>query len=352
MILDHPLSLGSDNHSGVHPKVLEALVHANIGHSPSYGTDQRTETAMATLKSVFGKTAHPFFVFNGTAANVLALQAMTQSFESIIAASTSHLNQDECGAPEKHIGCKLITIPSRDGKISPQDIEPLLVRGGDQHYSQARVVSITLPTEYGTCYSLEELRALREFTREKGLYLHIDGARLIYAAHYLQADLRAITEGLGADAVSFGGTKNGLLFGEVVLLYHQQHAAKFKYIRKQGLQLPSKQRFLAAQFCALLDGPGLWREIASSGHRLAVYLAESLKEFSEVKVTQQVNANSVFAIFPKSWIKPLRESFFFYVWDEKTFEVRLMISYDITQKDIDQFLSLLRKLKNEKIEKR
>jgi threonine aldolase len=251
-----------------------------------------------------------------------------------------------------------LLVPSTDGKITPQGIEKHLVRAGDQHYAQARVVSITLPTEYGTCYSLSELKELRGYTREKNLLLHIDGARLIYAAHYLGVELIELTQNLGADAVSFGGTKNGLLFGEIVLIYNELAKNKFKYIRKQNMQLPSKMKFISCQFLEFLKSPDplntktknslpLWKEISQHGHSLATYLAEGLKEIPEITITQKVQANSVFVKVPRNWIKPLKDAFFFYVWDEETFELRWMISYDFTKDDIDQFLNNIRKLSKE-----
>ncbi len=341
------ISLGSDNHSGVHPAVMQALARANDGHCAAYGTDDFTLATVKGLKNVFGESCEPFFLFNGTAANVLCLRSLVQSHEAIITASTAHLHLDECAAPENAIGCKLLLVPSRDGKLTPKDIDQFMIRLGDQHWAQPKAVSITLPTEYGTCYSLKELTELREYTLKKKLYLHIDGARLIYAAHYLKTDLCALTEGLGADAVSFGGTKNGLLFGEIALIYNKEAQKHFKFIRKQHMQLSSKMRFLAAQFETLLLGKApLWQEIAEHGHKMALYLADGLNEFAgHVTITQKVQANSVFVKIPRPWFKTLRKEFFFYVWDETQFEMRWMISYDISKKDIDRFLALMRKLK-------
>lgn len=339
------ISFGSDNHSGAHPLVIEKLLAENSGHAPSYGTDPTSLRVTENMKKTFGNEAEIFFVFNGTAANVLAISTLVESYHSIICASTSHLQMDECGAPEKAIGCKLVLIESRDGRITPDQIAEKLVRLGDQHASQPKLVSITLPTEYGTCYTLEELRALREFTRAKGLYLHIDGARLVHAANYLKCDLYEITGKLGADAVSFGGTKNGLMFGEAVVVYSQRAKEKLKYLRKQYMQLPSKTRFIAAQFDALLSDDDLWREITSHTHRLALRLRDGLLTIPEVAITQDVQANSVFAKIPKNWVKHLREHYFFYVWDEKTFEVRLMMSFDSTAEHVDDFIKLISELR-------
>lgn len=345
MSADNKISLGSDNHSGVHPRLFEALLKTNSGHSPSYGTDDFTALTIKMLKKIFGTSCEPFFLFNGTAANVLCLRSLVHNHEAIITASTAHLHLDECGAPENTLGCKLLLVSTQDGKITPEGIGRHLIRLGDQHYAQPKVVSITQPTEYGTCYSLEELTALREYTRRNNMFLHIDGARLIYAAHYLRTDLLTLTEKLGVDAVSFGGTKNGLLFGEIALIYNADAQKHFRYIRKQNMQLPSKMRFLSTQFYELLNEPhALWREIAHHGHEVALYLENGLKQFTKVHITQKVQANSVFVKIPRSWLKPLREEFFFYVWDEAEFEIRLMISFDVTKKDIDRFLDVMQKM--------
>lgn len=340
-------SLGSDNHAGVHPEILKAIERVNVGHSPSYGSDEYTQKVIKGIKALFGERAEPFFVFNGTAANVLCLKGLLRSHEAVICAETAHLHLDECGAPEAAIGCKVLTVPTSDGKLRPQDLEKYLIRGGDQHYAQPKVLSITQPTEVGTCYTLQELRELREFTWAKRIMLHIDGARLIHAAHFLNCTLKDLTENIGVDAVSFGGTKNGLLFGEIVLLYNAEAAQQMKFVRKQCMQLPSKMRFLAAQFEALLLGEKpLYQTISREAHELARRLEAGLREIPEVTITQKVEANSVFARLPKSWVKPLRQKYFFYIWDEKTFEARLMISHSVTADLIDGFIAECKSLAN------
>jgi threonine aldolase len=351
-------SIGSDNHSGIHPEILKAIVDINSNHTPSYGTDPYTMETVENLKTVFGNSCDIHFVFNGTAANVLALKSLLKSHEAVICANTAHLHMDECGAPESAIGCKVLTAETPDGKLTPELIETFLIRGGDQHYAQPKLVSITQPTEYGTVYSIEELKKLRAFTSKHNLYLHIDGARLIYAAHVLNANLKNITEDIGVDIVSFGGTKNGLLFGEMVIIYNPLAKKDFKYIRKQGMQLPSKMRFLSTQFNALLLGTSevakseipLWKQITTHGHNMALYLAKQLETVPRVKITQKIQANSVFALIPKEWLKPLREVLFFYVWDELSYkkegmyEVRWMFSFDSTKEDVDQFIAILKTL--------
>ncbi len=353
------ISLGSDNHSGVHPEIMASLAAVNQEHAPSYGTDDLTQEVFELFKTVFGPSTETFFVFNGTAANVVALSSLVKSFQSVICAETAHLHQDECGAPEKHLGCKLITLPSQDGKITPEQIQSQLVRMGDQHHSQVKAVSITQPTEYGTCYSLDELKKIREFTQAQNLYLHIDGSRLVQAAQYLGCELIDLAEKSGVDAVSFGGTKNGLLFGEAVLVFNKKLAQDMKYIRKQFMQLPSKHRFVAAQFKTLLssgavgnDDTGrkdanktpLWKKITRHCHKMAIELEAGLRDIPGLQVTQKVQANSVFIRFPKEWTSALREKYFFYIWNEKTWEARLMISYDIQPHHIQDFIASVKKL--------
>lgn len=345
--MNNSRGFGSDNHSGVHPEILESLLSANSGHMPSYGTDVLSGQLSELCKKQFGPSCEVFPVFNGTAANVLCLSSLIESHNSVICARTSHLQMDECGAPEKHIGCKLILIDSPQGKITPEQIEKELIRLGDQHYSQPKAVSITLPTEYGTCYSLEELKALRKFTKENNLFLHIDGARFIYAPYYLGCSFYDLAEGLGIDAISFGGTKNGLLFGELCLLFNEKSKMNFKYRRKQSMQLPSKQRFISAQFLELLGEKAIWKQVAETASSLALYLAKEIADkVKSVEITQSTQANSVFAKVPKSWIKELRKTSFFYVWDEHSFEVRLMLSFDSTKKEIDQFINKMLELEN------
>ena len=334
------ISLGSDNHSGIHPEILKSLVAQNTGHAPSYGTDPTTEEAKKVFKSHFGENSQTYFVFNGTAANVLALKSLTQNHEAIICSEDSHLHVDECGAAENHIGCKLITLPSPDGKIKASDIKKSLIRRGDQHYSQIKTVSITLPTELGTIYSLEELNEIKKVCKENDLNLHIDGARFIYAPYLLKQSFKEICEGV--DALSFGGTKNGLLYGEAVVLFNKSKT--FKYTRKQGMQLPSKMRFLASGFIKLLGG-NLYMQIAKNGHELAKYLENKIKYLPELEITQPVQANSVFVTIPQKWVKPLREKFYFYIWNENTFEARLMLSFDSTKEHIDQFYEHLLSVK-------
>ena len=335
---------GSDNHSGVHPKILEALSRANSGHQPSYGTDQLTLEANRLFKTLFGEKNETFFVFNGTAANVLALGALVRSHHAILATSHAHIVNDECGAPEAWLGAKIIPIVTPDGKLTPELMKPHLVRRGDQHASQVKAISITQPTEIGTLYSLSEIQRIAKFADEHDLKLHIDGARLVNAAEALKCSFRDLVQ--FADVVSFGGTKNALMFGEAILFPNGLEDADFRFQRKQAMQLPSKTRFVAAQFLELL-GTKLWIENASHANRMAQKLASGLGNSPYAKLTQRVQANGCFVLLPKALVSKLREHYFFYVWDEHTFECRLMTSWDTQESDIDGFLEKLETLGND-----
>ncbi len=334
---------GSDNHSGIHPVILKSLSEANIGHAPSYGTDDWTEKAIAEFQKHFGAEAQVFFVFNGTAANVTALRAMTKPFQAVLCSDVAHIHVDECGAPEQMAGCKLLPLPSTDGKLSVKTLEAALIRRGDQHYSQAQVLSLTQPTELGTCYSMAELQALVTWAKNKKLLVHIDGARLVNAAVSLKKSLRELTTDLGVDVVSFGGTKNGLMMGEAVIFLNKKLAEDFKYIRKQSSQLPSKSRFIAAQFLAFLQN-NLWQDISQHSLAMAQELYRQVQGIPGVETRTAPDSNAVFAKIPSAWVKPLREHYFFYVWDENTFECRWMTSWDTQLEDIVGFSNQLKEL--------
>lgn len=338
----HP-SLGSDNHSGVHPKIIQAIIDVNRSHSPAYGTDKVTEDCQKRFQQLFGENCNVFFVFNGTAANVLSLSSLVHSWHGIICSDISHLQLDECGAPEKTIGCKLITLPNNDGKISAHQIRSAIVRRGDQHSIQPGAVSITQPTEVGTVYSLSELEDIHKVCLEFSLKLHIDGARLLLASHFLNCEFIDIVRACRPDAISFGGTKNGLLAGEAVLLFDELRAKEFKFLRKQSMQLPSKMRFISAQFLALFND-NLYKKIAKKEHELALYFAERLKDFEAIKLAYPVESNAVFPIFPKKWTKQLKKQMFFYIWDEKKWVARWMMGFDSKKSDIDLFVSKIQLL--------
>lgn len=334
---------GSDNHSGIHPQIFASLATANVEHAPSYGTDPWTEAAIEEFRRHFGPEAQVFFVFNGTAANVTALRAMLRPYQAVFCSDVSHLNLDECGAPEFIAGCKLIPVPSINGKISVADLEKHFVRRGDQHFSQAQMLSLTQPTELGTVYSIEEMKTLIDWAHAKKLLVHIDGARLANAASYLKKTFQEITTDLGVDVVSFGGTKNGLMMGEAVVILNPSLAKDFKFIRKQSCQLPSKSRFIACQFQAYLQN-NLWQKIAQHSHARALELYHAVKDLPQVQVRAVPQSNAVFATIPAPWVKKLREHYFFYVWDENTFECRWMTSWDTETSDIEGFATLLKEL--------
>lgn len=331
----------SDNNAGVHPQVMDALRSANRGHAVAYGDDVYTETAAGLFRERFGETAEVFFVFGGTGANVTALSAVMRPHQAVVCAETAHVNVDECGAPEKFTGCKLVALPTPDGKLRPEQIEPLLARQGDQHHVQLRVVSVSQPTELGTVYTVEELKRLAEFAHARGLLLHVDGARLANAAAHLDVPLQELTAGAGVDVLSFGGTKNGMMYGEAVVFFRTALAEDYRFVRKQCAQLPSKMRFVAAQFTALL-GRDLWLQTAEHANRMARALAVELREVPRVQLTQPVESNAVFALLPRESIARVQERFFFYVWDEQTAEVRLMCSFDTTEEDVRELASVIR----------
>jgi threonine aldolase len=334
-------TFASDNYSGVHPEVMEALAQANAGHAASYGADEITARTIEKFRSLFGKQTAVFFVYNGTGANVLGLQALTRSFNSIICSDLAHINVDESTAPEKFLGCKLLTIPTKDGKIYPDQIESRIQRIDDQHHPQAKVISISQTTEYGTTYSIEELSAISAVAKRYGLYFHMDGSRISNAAVSLKADFKSFTIEAGVDIVSFGGTKNGMMFGEAIVIFNPAVAQNFKYIRKQGMQLHSKMRFISAQFDALLSND-LWKRNAEHANKMASYFSTQLKQIPGVKLTQATDANSIFAMLPENAINTLQDEYYFYVWNEKTMEVRLMCAFDTEKKDVDNFLRILR----------
>jgi len=330
-------SFASDNNSGVHPLVMEALAEANAGHCVAYGADPWTEAARETFKEVFGPEAEPFFVFNGTGANVSALTAMTRSFNAVVCADCAHINVDECGAPERGAGVKLAAEASVDGKIGPEAILRHLHCLGFEHHSQPAVVSLTQATELGTVYTPDEIRAVAEVAHQNGLSVHMDGARLANAAEFLGLDPKALTTDCGVDVLSFGGTKNGLMFGEAVVFLNAGQSAIYKYVRKQSMQLHSKMRYIAAQYVALLSG-GLWRECAANSNAMARLLAEGVAAIPGVEVTRPVETNAVFATLAPEAVEALRERSFFYTWDEELPEVRWMCSFDTTEEDVRGFV--------------
>ena len=331
----------SDNSAGVHPAVLEAIAAANEGHAFGYGHDPWTRRVEEAFKDQFGSTAQPFLVWGGTAANVLSMRAACRPWEAAICADCAHMNVDEAGAPEAIAGVKLLYVPADHGKLTPNEVERQIVRVGDEHAVQPRVLSISQATELGTLYSPEELRALVEVANANGLVVHMDGARLSNAAAAHGTSLRELTADAGIDVLSFGGTKTGLLGAEAVVFLKPELADGFQYLRKQSLHLASKMRFLAAQFEALLRDE-LWRRLAGHANAMAARLAAAVSELPGVTITHPVESNAVFAILPHDAIDPLREQFPFYVWDEARDEVRWMCAWDTAEDDIERFARALR----------
>jgi threonine aldolase len=336
-------SFASDNFAGIHPEILRAISEANSGHVPSYGADPWTESAHAALRRHFGDDAQVALVFNGTAANVLALQAMNRPYEAVLCSKGAHITEDECGAPEKNTGCKLIGLPHQDGKLTIDAIRSGLTGVGRQHSVQPRTISLSQSTEFGAVYSLEEIRAISQFAREHDLYLHMDGARLANAAAHLGVGLREASRDCGVDALSFGGTKNGLMCGEAVVFFRPELAEGFQYIRKQGMQLASKMRFISAQMARLLEGD-LWLRNATHANHMARLLAEKAAQVPGVNVLRPVQANGVFARLPENAIEPLQREYDFLVWDDRTREVRWMTSFDTTPEDVEGFVAALGRL--------
>jgi threonine aldolase len=316
---------------------------ANHGHVVGYGNDQYTQKAIEVFKENFGQETEVFFVFNGTGANVLSLSSVTQSFHSVICAETAHIQEDECGAPEKFTGCKLLPIEPVNGKITPESIQPHLKGFEFEHHSQAKVISISQVTEMGTIYQPEEIKALADLAHKYNMFLHMDGARIANAAVALEMDFRTFTVDCGVDILSFGGTKNGMMMGEAVLFFNPELTSHTKYIRKQSMQLYSKMRFVGAQFLAYFEN-NLWKETASHANNMALLLAAEVAKIPEIKLTQPVKANGVFAVVPRKIIEPLQKRFFFYIWDDIKSEVRWMTSFDTTEKEIFEFVELIKKL--------
>jgi threonine aldolase len=335
-------NFASDNNAGISPDILKAITGINSGHQPAYGDDIYTARAIDKFKEHFGKNCDPYFVFNGTAANVLSLKTLTNSYNSIICSEFAHINVDECNAPEKFTGCKLLTIPTEDGKLNVEIIRHYMHGIGDQHHAQPKVISITQATEFGTVYKPDEIRELADFAHSNGMYLHMDGARIANAAASLNLSLKEITADLGVDVLSFGGTKNGLMFGEAVIFFNSQLSENFKYIRKQGMQLASKMRFMAIQFESLLSN-NLWRDNASHANLMAQLLASKIQDIPNLKITQKVEANGIFVILPTEIVAELQEKYFFYVWDKEKSECRLMCSFDTTVEDVMDFAGIIRK---------
>ena len=332
-------SFGSDNHAGAHPAVLAAVLEANSGDAVAYGADDWTARASAGLRQAFRAEGEVFFVFNGSGANILGLSTLLRRHEAVICAESAHINTDECGSAERLLGTKLLTVPAPDGKLTPELIAPRLEGRGDDHRAQPGVVAITQSTELGTCYTLEELRKVADFCHANGLLVYLDGARLANAAATLDCSLAQIAE--FADVLSFGGTKNGAVGAEALVVMRSDLAAPIPYLRKQQTQLASKMRFVATQFVALLSDD-LWRANASHANAMALRLASGIRDVPGVSVVYPVQANAVFARLPARQIEALQRDWFFHTWDEGDSVVRWMAAFDTSSEDVDAFLGDIR----------
>jgi threonine aldolase len=328
-------SFGSDNHAGIHPAVLAGIAAANTGDAVAYGEDEFTESVQAKLCAAVGAQS-AYFVFNGTAANILGLSLMLRSFEAVICAETSHVNVDECGAAERLLGCKLLPVGTPDGKLTPELVATRLTGLGDEHRAQPRVIQIAQVTELGTCYSLSELRALRDFGREHGLLIYLDGARIANAVAYLDCSLADIAASV--DALSFGGTKNGALAVEAVLIMSSDLGGGARYQRKQLMQLASKMRFFAAQVDALLGGD-LWLASARHANAMARRLADAVQAVPGVELAHPVQSNGVFTELDRDHAARLEREWKFHVWSEAADNrcvVRWMTAFDTSEADVDR----------------
>jgi threonine aldolase len=336
-------SFASDNNAPVHPEVLAAIERANQGHVVGYGDDPYTESAVKKFRDHFGEDMEVFFVFNGSAANTLSLDALTRPFHAVLCAELSHIYTDECGAPERFTGCKLIPLPAPFGKLSLQTVAGAYHGIGDQHHVQPKVISITQSTEMGTVYRPEEIQALANFAHEREMFLHMDGARISNAAAAQGLTLRQATRDLGVDVLSFGGTKNGLMGVEAVVFFRRTLAKDFLFVRKQGLQLASKMRYMAVQMEALLTND-LWRRNAERANRMARVLEQEIKRLPHAKIVYPVEANGVFAQIPREAIAKIQERYFFYVWNEEESVVRWMCSFDTTEEDVSTFAAFVQEM--------
>ncbi|WP_127474036.1 threonine aldolase family protein [Microbacterium sulfonylureivorans] len=336
----------SDNYSGIHPEVLAAIAAANDGHQVAYGEDVYTERLQDVMARHFGDGVEAYPVFNGTGANVVGLQSMLPRWGAVIAATTAHINVDEGGAPERVGGIKILNVPTDDGKLTPELIDREAWGWGDEHRAQPLVVSITQSTELGTLYTPDELRTIADHVHGHGMRLHMDGSRISNAAASLGVPLAAITRDVGVDVLSFGGTKNGAMLGEAIVVLNPEASQGLTYLRKLDMQLSSKMRFVSAQLVALLEGD-LWLRNASHSNAMAQRLRTGVEagladgSIRGVAFTQPTQANGVFATLPDGVADRLRESFRFYDWDAARNEVRWMCAFDTSENDIDAFLAAI-----------
>ena len=336
-------SFASDNNSSVHPEVMQALVDANAGHALGYGDDKWTEEATEMVKSLFARPCEPLFVFNGTGSNTMALQLMTRPYHIIFCAETGHIAVDECGAPGKGTGCFIRTIATPDGKLTPELLAPYMVNFGVEHHSQPGAVYISQCTELGTIYKPQELRELCDYAHAHGLQVHMDGARIANAAAALGLSIDEVSAACGIDTLTLGGTKNGLMGAECVVIFNENMIGEGRYFRKQACQLASKMRYLSAQFKAFLSND-LWLRCAQHANHMAQLLVEGLRQLPDVTFTQQVESNQIFLTMPIEKSRKLHDKYYFYYWNEPVGEMRLVTSWDTTEEDIHNLISYLQTL--------
>jgi threonine aldolase len=335
------LGFGSDNHSSVHPDILKAIIQANKEYTIAYGEDKYTKGAIKKIKDFFGHHVDVYFVYTGTAANILGLRNVTNTFHSIFCSDCAHLHVHECCGPENYIGCKLVTIPTSEGKLTVDAIKSHLVGINDPHMAQPKVISITQATELGTVYKPDEIKKISDFAHQHNMLIHMDGARLCNAAASLQVDFRTIATDVGVDVLSFGGTKNGMMYGEAVIFFNKQLASNFEFIRKQGMQLASKMRYISVQFYTLLSND-LWLKNAHHANEMAQVLYAELNGVPEITITQNVETNAVFAMIPKKYMPLLRKKYFFHVFDDQKSIVRFMCSFMTQKEDVLQLVKTIR----------
>jgi threonine aldolase len=326
----------SDNNSGVHQNILDAICKCNREHAYPYGDDEYSKNAEEKIKSILNSKPEVFFVTTGTAANVIAISSMINSYEGVICTDTAHINIDECGALEKLNGTKLIYTPHKNGKLDLAKVKPLLDSIGDEHHVQPKIISISQPTELGTVYTVNEIRTISEFAHKNGLFLHIDGARLANAAVSLNTSFEKMITETNVDILSFGGTKNGLMFGEAIVSFNKQASKKLKFIRKQNCQLMSKMRYLSAQFLAYLDN-NLWYKNAENSNNMAKLLINRIQEIDEIKILYPVETNIIFMTMPKILSDELLKDYFFHIMNTETNMARIVTSFDTTEAEINQF---------------
>ncbi len=331
----------SDNNSGVHPDIMDAIVAANVEHDNPYGTDEMTKKAEDMISEILGKQVDSYFVATGTAANIIGLSALLEPYEAVVCPDTGHINVEECGALQRFNGSRILAVPNRDGKISKEDIEGLLTNKGDEHLSQPRIISISQTTETGTVYSVEEIRELVEFAHENDMLVHVDGARIANAIVAEDSSFKEMITDTGVDLLSFGGTKNGMMMGEAIVSLNKEASRHFKYHRKQGMQLISKMRFVSAQFIAYLSDD-LWRKNAQKANETGQYLKNRLGELEGVRLKEAITTNTIFVHMEDELVDHIAKSYDFHMVDKETGLLRLVTSYDMTKKDVDEFIEFLK----------